>query len=299
MATYLSPGFNASDPIPQGTAVIDWPFWNKSDQNTIVLSQELWFRADQYRKPVLDEPIDMTFVQLEDNGISVPNLAEAICVGDTKPQSVGNGYVSVTREWATVPQSRLVPIKGYGYTYPGISRDGEVVEYLASEFTFSPYVNSGKATTRFTLNSGSHAFQVGDRVTNVYGAVLGDYTYSFTITAVGSNWWEIERYIYSISAVRGAAKNKLPRSHVVTAFDQLEYYVTDDYSTIPLVASLDVLDSNGDVTNSIDDTTNPTLAQWTARADAGEYFVPEYSAIEDWKGNIRIRRTKLIPYINL
>ena len=236
----------------------------------------------------------------------VPATPTFYLVGEFGHSDEKAGLIKWTRQYARVPDS-WSDTESYAYNYPA---------YLAAitigTSTALGVISAFSSTTMYYLATAPTA-AVGDQIYIATSYVRGGATYAIqmyaTVRYYGGGAIGVGRIFPGtgddFQQVSGTVKLLLParfapRTLIVGSRIQNDYALATPEtleSVLPIVNQFQPIDSTGNEAAilSIGTATSPNSAEYQKWMASGAELVAEPSPRERWRGNIYVRKTRLVP----
>lgn len=270
------------------------------------LNAKLVFNIDYVQTAASYVPLTLNTQYPDQGNYGVPATPTYYLVGEFGHQDQRGGLLRWTRQYARVPDS-WSDTESYAYNYPA---------YLAAitigTSTNLSVISAFSSTTMYFLATAPTA-SVGDQIYIATSYIRGGATYAIQMYATvryytggfigvgrifpgsGDDFQQVSGTVKLLSPARYA-----PRTLVVGSRIQNDYALATPEtleSVLPVVNQFQPIDSTGNEAAilSTGTATSPNSADYQRWMASGAELVAEPSARERWKGNIYVRKTRLVP----
>jgi hypothetical protein len=259
------------------------------DQQSLILRQSFWIEQKSFARTPLDTPH--------------PDRPGFYLVEETEPRHIGGGILEWERVWANIPASREVG-ESYAFTVPGIETLGEFAALGVSSAT------SGGGVTTITTAL-AHGFAPDDGViiryfvTDQAGRQHLRQLFRLALVGTTGSTLKVEQVIdigsiYWAGATVFPPPGRQPFTVVVPSVIQFDYFlpgVSTGISSpkdIPIFQAFEIIGSDGNRTESLSDTSSPTVGEYREMVANQDQIVAEASMSRRWMGNIHERATRYV-----
>jgi hypothetical protein len=289
----ISSVFKGSDwtvPMQEGATRITYPF---RYFHTRILEED--FTQDQaYYEPL---PLDTQH----------PEYPDHYLVENVPPQPLGGGACKFTRRWAQIPEARR-EYEGYSFTKFGIEYSSY---FVGLKDVSSAYITGGVYRI---VTTADHGFSVGDPVIVKYTVTDQVNNWNFTyqlesfrtvLNVVNTTTFDVQLVTSSfgpVSIYQCSAPNysREPFTKVVSSWLQYEYFLEgvstgiNSFLDIPVEQAFTVIDSAGNETQTLSESTTPSIADYKLMIANKVPIVAEESVVQRWEGNIYQKITRYV-----